>query len=57
MDSRNHWNEFMKSGRISDYLLYRQALAAETALEFGAENADADENRRDRDPGKSDART
>ena len=57
MDSRNLWNDFMKSGRISDYLLYREALAAETAREFGAEDAHAAEDRRDRDPRKSDART
>ena len=56
MDSRNHWNDFMKSGRIADYLLYREALAAETAREFGAEDVHAAQNGRDRHSGKSDAR-
>ena len=56
MDSRDYWNEFMISGRIADYLLYREALASETAAEFGAEDAYAAQNRRDRDPRKGDAR-
>ena len=56
MDSRDYWNVFMNSGRISDYLLYRQTLAAETAAEFGAEDAYAAQDRRDRDPRKGDTR-
>lgn len=33
-NSNFYWNEFMKSGKISDYLQYRQTLSAETAEEL-----------------------
>lgn len=32
-NSNFYWNEFMKSGKISDYLQYRQTLSLETSNE------------------------
>lgn len=34
MNSSTHWESFLKTGRIADYLRYREALRAETAQEL-----------------------
>ena len=55
MDSKAHWDSFLKTGRIADYLRYREALRAELAQEFyPTEEQDASEDRRHSDPRKGD---
>lgn len=57
MGSKGQWEIFMKSGKVSDYLLYRQMLRSETAQELSAmEDSDASEHRRHSDPRKGDGR-
>lgn len=52
-DSTFYWNEFLKSGRISDYLQYRQTLSEETAEEnLPSEELYASEHRRTGGNGK-----
>ena len=55
-ESKLYWNTFMTSGRIADYLRYREALAAETARESAPEEPDAHQDRRDRHSREGDAR-
>ncbi len=56
MDSSTHWESFLKSGRIADYLRYREALRAELAQESypTEEMRNASEDRRRGDPRKGD---
>ncbi|MBQ3150874.1 MAG: hypothetical protein IJB86_06480 [Clostridia bacterium] len=47
MNSTFFWNEFLKSGKISDYLQYRQHLSFESAKEDAVlEEKYASEHRR-----------
>ena len=55
MDSEKQWEVFQKSGKISDYLRYRELLLAETAQELTpTEGQDAAEDGRRGDPRKGD---
>lgn len=57
MDSGKHWESFLKTGRIADYLRYREALRAELAQEYyPTEEKDAAEDRRRGDPREGDGR-
>ena len=57
MDSRTHWESFLKTGRIADYLRYREALRAELSQEFyPTEEENASEDRRLGDPREGDGR-
>ncbi len=57
MDSGTHWESFMKTGRIADYLRYREALRAELAQEYyPMEETHATEDRRRGDPREGDGR-
>jgi hypothetical protein len=57
MDSGTHWNLFYQTGRIADYLRYREALRAETARESDpTEETHATEDRRRGDPREGDGR-
>ncbi len=57
MDSAALWDAFLKSGKIADYLRYRETLSAELAEEFyPMEEQDAAENGRRGDPRKGDGR-
>ena len=57
MDSGTYWESFLKTGRIADYLRYREALRAELAREFyPTEETHASEDRRRGDPRKGDGR-
>ena len=57
MDSGTHWASFLKTGRIADYLQYREALRAELAQEFyPMEETNASEDRRRGDPREGDGR-
>lgn len=57
MDSSTHWESFLKTGRIADYLRYREALRAELAQEsYPTEETHASEDRRRGDPRKGDGR-
>lgn len=57
MDSGTHWESFLKTGRIADYLRYREALRAELAQEFYfTEDKDAAEDRRRGDTREGDGR-
>ena len=52
-NSNFYWNEFSKSGKISDYLQYKQALLVETAQESASsEETYASEYRRTGGKGK-----
>lgn len=46
--SKELWNTFMQSGKISDYLSYRDAIRTEIAME----DKDASEHRGTGDPGE-----
>lgn len=55
MDSDALWETFLLSGRISDYLRYRETLRAELAQEIQpTEEQDAAEDRRLGDPREGD---
>ena len=55
MDSEIQWGIFLQSGKIADYLRYRELLRAETAQELTpTEGQDAAENGRPGDPRKGD---
>ena len=55
MDSEAQWEAFLQSGKISDYLRYRELLRAETAQELTpTEGQNAAENGRRGDPRKGD---
>ena len=57
MDSGTHWESFLKTGRIADYLRYREALREEMAQEIHpTEEQDASEDRRRGDPRKGNGR-
>lgn len=49
MDSREAWALFEKTGRVSDYILYKQLMNQQLSLE--GERPDADQNSGDRHPG------
>lgn len=52
-NSTYYWNSFLNSGKISDYLQYRQALLQESATESTVlEENDAPEHRGTCDNGK-----
>lgn len=57
MDSGKHWESFLKTGRIADYLRYREALREELAQEFyPTEETNAIKDRRRGDPREGDGR-
>lgn len=57
MNSDELWNTFLESGRITDYLHYREAIRQEMAAELpGAEDIHEFEHGRHRDSGKGDRR-
>ena len=57
MDISTHWESFLKTGRIADYLQYRRAQREELAREFyPTEEKDASEDRRRGDPREGDGR-
>ena len=57
MNSDELWNKFLESGRIKDYLRYRESIQEELALEpLATEEANESEHGRHRDPGEGDGR-
>ncbi|MGN0635201.1 MAG: hypothetical protein ACI4I5_03175 [Acutalibacteraceae bacterium] len=57
MKTDDLWNKFLESGRITDYLRYRESIQEELALEpLATEEANESEHGRDRDPGEGDGR-